>query len=91
MKYTLKKPVQLGEGEPVTELVFREELVSGDFRGLKVNSLSDPLMDDLLKIAGRLCAQPDVVMGKLGMLDLSEVIGIVGGFLQAGQETGIAP
>ncbi len=91
MKLTLKKPIQLGEGPAITELVFREEVISGDLRGLKVQSLADPLLDDLLKIAGRLSAQPDVVMNRLSMTDLAEVVTLVTGFLNAGPETGTTP
>lgn len=92
MKYVLKRPITVGEkGQPVTELVFREEVVAGDLRGLKVSGLQDPAVDDLLKIAGRLCGQPDIVMSRLAFVDLPHVVEIVGGFLQAGQQTGSEP
>ncbi len=45
----------------------------------------------LLKIAGRLCGYPEVVINKLSLADTGEVLKIVGGFMAAGQETGIAP
>lgn len=89
MKLTLKKPVELGkEGQPITELIFREHLVSGDLRDIKASSLADPTIADILKIGGRLCAQPDAVMNRLGMADLAAVSEVVGGFLQSGLETG---
>ncbi len=91
MKLALKKPIQVGEGLPVTELVFREELCAGDLRGIRSSSLNDPLVEDLLKIAGRLCAQPDPVMHKLGFEDLAEVLGVVGGFLGSGEPTATKP
>lgn len=90
MKLVLKKPVSVGE-TTVAELSFREELVAGDLRGIKLSSLSDPASDDLLKIAGRLCGQTDAVMNKLSLADMSEVIGIIGGFLSGGLETGNKP
>jgi hypothetical protein len=88
VKLALKKPIAMGESLTIAELTFREEVVAGDLRGLKVQSLADPLMDDLLKIASRLTGQPEVVMSKLGMADLAEVVTLVSGFLNAGPETG---
>lgn len=86
MKYTLKKPIQVGEAQPVTELTFREEVVAGDLRGVPMR---DPMLfDDLLKIAGRLCAQPDNVMARLSVEDLMEVAPLVGGFIGASPTTG---
>lgn len=90
MKYALKKPISIGEGPTLTELVFREEVVSGDLRGIKLRSLEDPATEDMLKIAGRLCAQPDVVMNKLSMEDLGGVLEVIGGFLSGGRMTGTA-
>jgi hypothetical protein len=90
MKLTLKKPVSHGS-EKVAELTFREEVVAGDLRGLKVSALADPSVDDLLKIAGRLCAQPDLVMNQLGPEDLGEVAAYVYSFFGSGQRTGSAP
>jgi hypothetical protein len=88
----LKKPISLGEeGAPITELSFREEIVAGDLRGIKLKSLEDPAADDLLKIAGRLCGQPDAVMSRLGLADLAQVLEVVGGFLSAGLEIGSEP
>lgn len=92
MKYTLKNPVKVGESQPpVTELVFREEVVAGDLRGVKMSGLADPSVDDLLKIGGRLCAQPEAVMNRLSPEDFGEVAAIVNGFFRAGPETGSTP
>jgi hypothetical protein len=87
----LVKPVQLGEeGVPVTELSFRDEVVAGDMRGIKLSALSDPTPDDMLKIAGRLCGQPDALMSRLCLADLLKVVEVVGGFLEAGLAIGSA-
>jgi hypothetical protein len=89
MKLTLKKPIKLGEeGEPISVLTFREEVVAGDMRGIPMRE--PPHYDDLMKIAGRLCGQPDPVMNKIGFEDMKEVLEIVGGFLSGGPETGTA-
>lgn len=95
MKYALKKPIELFNKEgisvqTITELNFREEVCSGDVRGLKSSAFADPMIEDILKVGGRLCAQPDVVMNRLSMADLDEVGVIVWGFLGAGRETGNA-
>lgn len=89
MKLELKKPVMVGEtGAPVTTLVFREEVVAGDLRGLKFSEMNDMKLDDVLKIAGRLCGQPDVVMNRLSLFDAGEVTKFVLPLLQDGPETG---
>ncbi len=90
MKYKLKKPIKLGEaGELISELVFREEMTAGDMRGIPVR---DPMnFEDVCKIAGRLTGQPDAVINRLSIADTGEVVRIVGGFLNAGQETGVEP
>lgn len=92
MKLALKKPIRVGETSPeITELTFREEVVAGDLRGIKQSSLADPLIDDVLKIAGRLTGQPDAVMNRLSAEDLAEVMATVHGFFAVGPETGTKP
>lgn len=92
MKLVLKRPIRVGEtGAPITELVFREEVVAGDLRGIKQKNLADPLIDDILTIAGRLTAQPDAVMNRLSPDDLGEVLQLVNGFFAPGPETGTGP
>lgn len=91
VKHTLKTAIVLGEGAPVVELNFRTAVVAGDLRGIKFSALQDPATEDLLKIAGRLCGQPDVVLSKLSIADTLEVVSLVGGFLEAGLETGSKP
>lgn len=89
MKYTLKAAISLGEGLTcVTELGLREEVVAGDLRGIKAAALSDPSVDDILKLVGRLSGQPDAVVNKLSIPDLNELGGLVLGFLSRGQEIG---
>ena len=87
MRLALKKPVQNGS-ETVSELTLREDVIAGDLRGIKMSALADPSTDDLLKIAGRLCAQPDTVMSKLCPADMLAVMEATGGFLSAGLEIG---
>lgn len=93
MKLTLKKPIRLGETTPeITELTFREEVVAGDLRGIRQSALAtDPLIDDVLKIAGRLCGQPDAVMNRLSVYDTGEVMALVHDFFKRGLETGTTP
>lgn len=88
MKLTLKAPVAHGE-VTITELNFREEIVAGDLRGV---AMRDPMQyDELLKIAGRLCAQPDAVMNKLSLADTLGVVEAVGSFFDGGLKTGKKP
>jgi hypothetical protein len=88
----LTKPITLTEGGPtITELSFRDEVVAGDLRGVKMSSLQDPPTEELLKIAGRLCAQPDVVMNRLSLADFVSVAEAVVDFLNRGLPTPTAP
>lgn len=98
MKLKLTKPVVLKGKEDtfteITELTFREEICAGDLRGCKLGSflsIADCPVEDLLKLAGRLCAQPDPVMNGLSFADLGEVVALVSVFMQAGQSTGKSP
>ena len=85
MKYTLKKPIQFGS-QTITELTIREEVVAGDLRGIP---LRDPMYaDDVLKLIGRLSAQPDVVIQAMSIADFMEVGELVQGFTALGPETG---
>lgn len=88
MKYQLKKPVKIGTAPDITELTFREEVCAGDLRGVKIQALQDPDTADILKLGGRLCAQPDEVMNRLGIADLLETTRMVTGFLFSGLLTG---
>lgn len=91
MKYQLKRPIKIGDAPEITTFTVREEVCAGDMRGLKVQALNDPSVDDMLKMAGRLAAQPDEVMNRLSPADLVEVTVLVMGFLTAGQQTGTTP
>lgn len=79
---TLKTPIAFGKVE-ITELTFREPL-AGDMRGLP---LGEHNIGHMLNLGSVLCAQPPAVLDKLGLADLAEVLGIVGGFIQAGLGT----
>lgn len=88
MKYVLKKPIKVGDGPEVTELHFREEVVSGDLRGIKFSDLQDPRPEDILKIAGRLSGRSDAELSRLSIADLMEVTPLVLGFFTTGLEIG---
>ena len=91
MKLVLKRPLKVGDkGVELTELVLRERLCAGDYRGLKLGSLmtdaKDVPVDDYLKIASRLSGQPDSVINDLCEADFAEVIAAISSFRQAGQK-----
>lgn len=90
MKYDLKKPVTGIEDQPIGSLTFREEIVAGDLRDLKLQNLAEWTTGEVLRLAGRLCAQPDAVLNRLSVADLLEVQTLVLGFLMAGHQTGTA-
>ncbi len=91
MKIVLKRPIKVGEKGEVTELVLRERICAGDYRGLKIGGLVSAVrdweIDDVLRIAGRLAGQPDLVMNDLGEEDLGEVINAIVSFRQASPRT----
>ncbi len=91
MKLALKKPVKVGEFPAVTEFTFREEIVAGDLRGITLKALSDMPSEDMLKLIGRLCGQPDPVVAKLSVADFLAMSEVVYGFLGSGLETGATP
>ncbi len=88
----LERPLKVGEkGAELTELVLRERLCAGDYRGLKLGSLMTTVgevsIDDYLKIASRLSGQPDTVINDLSEGDLGQVINAINSFRLAGQKT----
>lgn len=92
MKLVLERPLRVGDqGEQLTELVLRERICAGDYRGLKLGSLmttpAEVPVDDYLKIAARLSGLPDVVINDLGEADLAAVINAINSFRLAGQKT----
>jgi hypothetical protein len=89
MKYQLKEPIQLGEAPAITELNLREKIVAGDMRGM---AMRDPMQhDEILKLIGRLCGQPDPVINRMAFADYQEVASLVAGFMQPGPATGTEP
>lgn len=88
MKLVLKEPIVMGD-MTITELNVRERVVAGDLRGIPMRN--PMLTDDLLKIAGRLCAQPDNVMNALGLEDFEQLAEVVMGFSNGGQRTPTTP
>jgi hypothetical protein len=88
MKYTLKQPIPFGS-ETITELNIREKIVAGDLRGIPMR---DPMYtEDLLKIIGRLSAQPDPVINAMSIEDLMEVGAAIEGFTGRSRPTGTTP
>jgi hypothetical protein len=87
MQLTLKDPVLHGS-ETVVVLDVRETITAKDLRGLKITELD--LTDNLLKLAGRLCVQPDSVMDRLSFRDLIALFEALSVFLEVGPKTGSA-
>lgn len=88
MKYTLKHPITFGE-TIVAEFNVRERIVAGDMRGIPMR---DPMLfDDMLKLIGRLTAQPDPVINAMHLEDLEGVSEILAPFIKPGRRTGTGP
>lgn len=85
MKLALSKPVTIGS-EVVTDLVFRDHVVSGDLRGgVSWTKIRECDHDTIMRIAGRLCGQPDVVMNALGLKDTAAIVEFVLDFFSGDQ------
>lgn len=78
----LKTPITFGS-QTIEELVFRRPK-GKDFIGIELKIGSDGLVLDfssILRLSGRLCGQPDAVMGEIDVADFQEVAGVVMGFI----------
>lgn len=84
MKTTIKldDPIQYGS-ETISQLELRKPKAK-DMRGLPLQMG----MDDMLKLASRVSAQPDSVIDELSIGDLGRVMEVVGNFIEAGRVTG---
>lgn len=80
----LQHPVDLGEGERLSSLMFRRGK-AGDMKGLRLRDLGH---DDLMMIASRMCAQPVAILNQLDVDDVGEVVDIVMDFYVAYLKTG---
>lgn len=72
----LQYPVVIGD-ETITSLTFRRGR-AGDMKGIKLTA--EVPIDDLHKIASRLCGQPTQVIEALDLDDAGEVIDIAADF-----------
>ncbi len=79
----LKKTIFLGS-EEITSLDF----VEAKAKHLKGMSM-EPGFEDMLNVASKLTNQPIVVIDELSLVDLPEVLGVVGKLLAPFQEIGL--
>lgn len=82
MIFRLKDKVKLDDGTELSELNVRETVVAGDLRGVHLSPA--PLVEEILTVAGRLCAQNTAVMNRLSGRDALRLCGEVSGFLDPG-------
>lgn len=83
--YKLKKPIEWGE-ETITQLEFKVPTI-GDIKFMK---LTDPTLDDILKLGSKLSGQPQKMIEALSIADGMAVAELLGNFLGASQKTGEA-
>ena len=79
----LSKPMDSGDGDPVTALIFREPKGS-DLEDLNL----PPKFGDYLLLAGRITGQTPAFMRRLGATDAFSAVRIASDFMDDGQETG---
>jgi hydroxylamine reductase (hybrid-cluster protein) len=72
----LREPLEFGK-EIIVELTFRPPTAK-DLRKLQIRTGFE--LDYVLRLAGTLSGQPDVVIDKLAGEDLEEVVAVVSGF-----------
>lgn len=88
----LQKPIRLTDIAPVvSELYMRDELCTGDLRGIRARFISDPTFDEIVKIASRLAGQPEELLNKMSIADFDQVGAAVLNFFGNGQAIGTTP
>lgn len=87
MKFKLETPVVFGS-ETISELDLRDEVVTGDMRGIKASELADPLPEVVSKFVARLSGRPEAgaIVMKMKPKDYFELVKVVLGFLKLGQD-----
>lgn len=88
MRFVLKRPISIpGAPAPIAELTLREELCAGDFRGIKLGNLGNPVempADDMIKLISRLSGRSEHEIGKLSDFDFGVIGERVIGFFSPG-------
>jgi hypothetical protein len=89
VKLVLKDPIELKDNEgktteTITELTFREKVVAGDMRGIKLATFIELEAGDVIKITSRLTGKVEAVIAKLSILDLYKCTEVLGGFFFGG-------
>lgn len=84
--YKLKEPIEWGS-ETVTQLEFKKPTI-GDIKFMK---LSEPTLDDILKLASKLSGHSQQLIDRLSIQDGMEVADLLGNYLNPSPATGKAP
>lgn len=82
--YPLKRPFQFGE-RTVSELRFREP-ETGDIDGIPLAAMTTT---HLIRVAGKICGEPQPVMNKVKLADIVEIGELIMDFLPDGLLTGL--
>lgn len=83
--YELKEPIQWGS-DTVTKLEFKKPTI-GDIKFMK---LTEPTLDDILKLASKLSGHSQQLIDRLSIQDGMEVADLLGNYLSPSPETGKA-
>jgi hypothetical protein len=84
--YELKEPIAWGS-ETVSKLEFRKPQI-GDIKFMK---LTEPTLDDILRLASKLSGQSQQLIDSLSIQDGMEVADLLGNYLGPSPETGKVP
>lgn len=77
-------PIFIGDDTSIEEITFQVPKA----KHLRFLQLDNPKMDDLLTLAGKLCALPPSTIDELSVHDVFKVIQVIFGFLGDGVVTG---
>lgn len=80
MKYLLKSPLKLKNGEEITELELKRP-TWGDIRHLRLGDYKNITQGELLAVAASCAGQPENIMLRLDAADAVELSGMVLDFL----------
>lgn len=84
-EYKLKTPIQIGS-EKIEVLKFRVPKAK-DFREMPMS----PKFGDMLNLAAKISNNPPSTMDQLSVIDMQEVLTLMGEFMGDGQEIGVQP
>jgi hypothetical protein len=84
VEVALKYPIEVGSFR-LDKIIFSRRLKAKDLYGIKASNLMDYDFKDMVLIAARLSEQDANILGNLDVVDVGEVVKVIGNFLSDSQ------